>query len=148
MTVVIVGELTKSEGGYLYIKDATNQEIIQTRALDDETLELDPGTTGVFMGEFQNGMPVISRYEIRKLIHPLYEEDLLGEAGKIVVSLIDDPFPELFEAKLKELEELEAYKAENPIAIPTLAQTIGTFEEGKELFESRFEDDEEENEDN
>jgi hypothetical protein len=107
MTIVIVGEIKERNARTLTILDAVTKEYHKVTAIDDDTLELPAGTTGLFIGESVGGELKITRKEIRKLLDPLYEEDLMGIAGKIVVELIDDPFPELFARKEEELKELE-----------------------------------------
>ena len=69
---------------------------------NEEVYELEAETTGVFIGELCKGQITVNRHEIKKLLDPMYEEDLVGTAGKMVLELIGDPFPAMY----KEKEEL------------------------------------------
>lgn len=99
MTCVIIGEILDFKGNTILIKDSITGEIHDTTSHDDETFELKKGDSGIFIGNFEKGIPVINRYELKKFLDPMYEEDIIEMSGKIIVELINDPFPKIYAEK-------------------------------------------------
>jgi len=99
MTCVIIGEVISFKGNTILIKDSITGEIHDTTSHDDETFELEEGATGIFIGTFEKGIPVINKYELKKFLDPMYEDDLMEISGKIIVELVNDPFPKIFADK-------------------------------------------------
>ena len=104
MTCVIVGTLKDQKGRNLFILDKLNNQTYTVEAANDDTFELEIGSEGIFVGNETNGVITVTRHEIRKFLNPMYEEDLIGVAGRIIIDLIDDPFPAIYDAKVREAE--------------------------------------------
>lgn len=112
MTCVVVGTVVDMQKGALHVRDAFTGEVHVLAPGNDETLELAIGTDGVFIGQMRNGKVTVVRHEIRRLLDPLYEEDLIGAAGQMVLELAGDPFPEIFAAQSEKLAQMMEEDAE------------------------------------
>jgi hypothetical protein len=109
MVCSFVGIIQSRDNLDIYIKDLSDGNIVQTRALNDETFDLDIGTSGVFIGELKDNVFYVKRYEVKKFLDPLHEDDLMNVTGKIVLTLIDDPFPEIYKSKEELNIKIEEY---------------------------------------
>lgn len=96
MTFVIVGTIIRSEKGILIVEDKNTGDLFEIIPSDDETLELPVGTTGLYVGVFSNKEYKAKWVEPRRLLEPLYNEDLLEVSGRFVMDIVGDPFPEIY----------------------------------------------------
>lgn len=112
MTVLaIVGEIVEKSGSKVVVKDTDTGEVFECVAVGDDVLELQKGQTGMFIGDVVRGEIRVKWVHIARLLDPLYEEDIHGLAGiTTLMSLVDDPFPALYQEQLAKLQELEEQK--------------------------------------
>ena len=96
MTVAFIGTVLNFESGFLIVRELTTNEQYKIKPGNDQTLELEVGHTAVFIGQLVSNEFKLISYDIRKLIDPMYEEDLLNSSSNIVIDLVGDPFPEIF----------------------------------------------------
>ena len=109
MTGVVIGKVLDISLDGLTIEDHITKEKIKAFSESDDVLELTIGDTGIFVGNLYNNSIRIKRYEIRKFLDPLYEEDLFDASGKFtLIPVVDNPFTDTylkFMEKRKEQEE-------------------------------------------
>jgi len=124
MTIVILGEVQEAANEKLVVLD------IGTGESHDVVLEGDlvcsKGTTGAFIGKKVGSEFRCNLIEARKFLNPVFEEDLLKEAGKVnLFKLVADPFPKYFNTfKQEELNEFTESETD---------PTQGTLQEGSPL---------------
>jgi len=111
MTVTVVGTIVEHKAGVLLVKDATNKEIFELYPASEDVYELEDNTSGIFIGELNRGQIKVRHYALRRLLDPMYEDDLLGIAGDIVQEIMNDPFPAIFEEQMR--IKLEREQEEN-----------------------------------
>lgn len=107
MTCIIVGTVQDVSLKELKIEDSNTGEVHNCILNDDALLGVKAGQTGIFCGTYYNGKIRLRKVDVRRFLDPLYEEDLLEKSGEFtLLTVIDDPFPDIF-------EKLEATKKED-----------------------------------
>jgi hypothetical protein len=112
MTSVLVGRIVDIQNGKLMIEDHVTKEVIECESDSDEVLDLQIGEDAIFAGQRYADRFRVKRFEIRKFLDPLYEEDLLDASGRFtLVPPINNPFTDTFiqfmEMRREEEEKLE-----------------------------------------
>jgi hypothetical protein len=102
LTVAFIGTVCGFNNGLLEVQELTTNEKYKIIPGNDLTLELEIGKTAVFMGTLNKGQLTLISYDVRKLIDPMYEEDLLNASSNISISLVNDPFPQIFNSFIEE----------------------------------------------
>lgn len=98
MTFLIQAEVLEASPSKLLLKDLRENLVISCVPKDDSGFEFSPGDTGIFFGTFNGSDYVVSKANVMKFLHPLYEEDILEKSGKYqVLNLIEDPYIAQFE---------------------------------------------------
>lgn len=127
MIVCFFGEVVESGIKNFLVKDLVSGHILECtlkiqqqknteEVSSDINKELEVGEQGFFFGaQTVNPSNVIQiyRYDLRKLLRPMYENTIMDSAAAIcIVELEDDPFPEIFKQFYEQLyfpeEELDS----------------------------------------
>ncbi len=112
MTGVIIGKVLDVSLDGILVEDHITKEQIKAISEMDEDLALQIGDTGVFVGNIYKDTIRFKRYEIRKFLDPLYEEDLLSASGQFtMIPVIENPFTEAFVEFLEKRKLLEEMRA-------------------------------------
>jgi hypothetical protein len=118
MVVAFIGNILDISIDGTKIEDKISKEVHLVKLTGDQSLELKIGDTGIFVGELYNSKFRVTRYEIRKFLDPMYEEDLFSVAGKYsLIPPINDPFTEVYERFLEQDKEETKSREENGITI-------------------------------
>lgn len=101
MIIATFGTVLKITPDGAVIKDRTSGEEITGILHGDLSFILKEGDEGLFLGARQpNKQLEIRRFDPRKLLNPLHEEDMFGESGKYtMVETIECPFLTAFLAQ-------------------------------------------------
>jgi hypothetical protein len=115
MTCVIIGKIEEMTLKELHIRDEISKELHLCVPENEEFLDLEVGTTGVFMGSYYKGKISVRYIHPTKFVEPLYETDLFTMAGGFTfVPPINDPFSETY-LKFIEEQKNESIKESAPI---------------------------------
>lgn len=100
--ICFYGQIEKIEGLKAFVKLFGDESSIWVQLNGNDSLELSIGDEGFFSGEIYNGQYLVSNINLRRLVDPLYQKDLLAEGALLsVIPLLNNPFPEVFKDYLK-----------------------------------------------
>lgn len=117
MTGVVIGKVLDVNLDGVIIEDHVTKEKITAISESDDVLEMKIGETAIFVGNLYGNTIRVKRYEIRKFLDPLYEQDLFDASGRYsLIPPVDNPFTDAFvefmeKRKVQELEAKEAQLA-------------------------------------
>lgn len=101
MTIVITGRIKSVGTDSVDIEDLETNKVYSCYVEGGQREGLKEGVTGLFLGyDGQNGL-VVRKVNARKIIDPLYEEDLMRASTAIpTIALKNSPFKEVMEMVL------------------------------------------------
>lgn len=104
MICCLIGTISNIENKKVTISDRLSGLDYECETEGDLFLNFKVGDQGIFIGPMWNNVIRVKKYELRKLLDPLYEEDLFN-INQSMVPLINDPFGDLFLEFLKKNPE-------------------------------------------
>lgn len=113
MVSVVLGTILKVDGVQCTVRDEVSGQDIECQAHAELAFDIQVGDQGVFVGTYAPGAKfIIKRFDLRKFLTPLYEQDVMLAAGQdTFIQLIDDPFFEAFEQRQGQLYVDQAWVA-------------------------------------
>lgn len=102
MIFCLVGKVTRVDTTTLFIEEIPSSEVFKMTWTGREDISNAQGETGIFYGEYSNQEFLVKRVDIRKLLTPLWENDIVDNAITAIIGLEKDPFEGLFKQYFKD----------------------------------------------
>lgn len=120
MYVACAGEIIDVSQHKIKIRTNPDNEEYDAFMEGDGVFDIKKGDTGIFVGKLTGNAFVLEKVELRKLLDPLYQKNLLTNSSAMqLVPVLQDPFPKYFksyadleEVKLREIKEAEEKRKE------------------------------------
>ena len=96
MIFCLVGKVTKVDGQSIFIEETPSSETFKMVWTGRDDISTCVGETGIFYGELLQQEFLVKRLDVRKLLIPLWENDIIDNAITAIIELDKDPFEEMF----------------------------------------------------
>lgn len=112
--ICFFGKITEIKGTKAVIRVAESEDEVVVELGGNQSLELVNGDEGIFSGHIENKKVFVTKINLRKLVDPLYQEDLLRKGALLdVTGLIHNPFPKIYKDYLQYEEYKQQVKEES-----------------------------------